>query len=85
LGVIIEGGIYKYFDLGQQGGHGACSSGFGGAALAADQHTTNARIDGIQDEGAFHALLTYNGGKWIDRGHSKTSGHLKLFATYILS
>jgi hypothetical protein len=70
VGVIVERRIHKDFDLGQQSGHSPRGGGFGGAALAADQYTPNARVDSIQNQGALHAFLANDSGKWIDRWHS---------------
>jgi hypothetical protein len=53
----------------QQGRQRARRSGFGRAALAANQHTADARVNRVQDQCALHAFLTNDGSKWIDDWH----------------
>jgi hypothetical protein len=55
--------------LGQQGGQGAGGGRLGGAAFAADQHAADLRVDGVQDQSAFHALLADDGGERVCVSH----------------
>ena len=64
-GVAGERTVGDHLDLGQQVGQGARRGGFGGAALAADQHAADRVADGIQDQGPLHALLADDGGERI--------------------
>jgi hypothetical protein len=57
VGVAIEPASLYDLQLGQQGRQGARRSGFGRATLATDQHAADLRVDGIEDERSFHALL----------------------------
>ena len=63
VGIAAEAAVGDHLDLGQQRGQGAGRGGLGRAALAADQHAADLRIDGVQDQGALHALLADDGGK----------------------
>ncbi len=55
--------------LGQQGGQGAGGGGLGRAAFAADQHAADAGVNGVEDQGAPHALLADDGSEGVDGGH----------------
>ena len=59
--VAVEAASLHDFELGQQGGQRTRRGRLGRAALAADQHAADLRVDGIQDQRAFHALLTDDG------------------------
>ena len=72
VGVAPEAAVSHHVDLGQEGGQGPGSSRFGGAAFPADEHAADARIHGVQDQGAAHALLADDGGKWINGRHRDT-------------
>ena len=75
-GIAGERAIGHHLDLGQERGQGARRGGLGGAALAADQHPADGVADGVQDQGALHALLADDGGERIrsDRWHRQCSG-----------
>ena len=60
-GVAGEGTVGHHRDLGQEIGQGARRGRLRGAALAADQHAADRVADGVQDQGALHALLADNG------------------------
>ena len=64
-GIAGERAVGHHLDLGQERGQGARRGGLGGAALAADQHAADAVADGVQDQGALHALLADDGGEGI--------------------
>ena len=51
-------------DLRQEEGQRARRGAFGGAALAAYQHPADLRMDGVQNQRAFHALLADDARKW---------------------
>ena len=53
----------------QQGSQGTRRRGFGRAAFAADQHAADLRVDGIEYQGALHALLSDDRGEWISLSH----------------
>ena len=65
-GVVGVGGIGDDFDIGEEGGEGASGGGFTGAALAADEDAADGHVDGVEDEGALHALLADDGGEGVD-------------------
>ena len=69
VGVAAEAAAAHGADLGQQGRQGARGGGLGGAALAADQHAADARVNGVEDQGAPHAFLSDDGSEGIDGGH----------------
>jgi hypothetical protein len=48
---------------------GQARGGLGRAAFSADQDSPDPGVYSIEDESAAHALLTNDGGKWIDCGH----------------
>ena len=69
VGVAAKAAIIDDFHFGEQGGQCTRRSGFCCAAFAADQHTADACVNGIQDERTSHALLSYNCSKWKNRWH----------------
>src|SRR5574338_1282211 len=69
LRIAAEAAVLDDLDVWQQGRQRACRRGFGGAALAADQHAANARIHSIKDQGALHALLADDSSKWVNGWH----------------
>ena len=69
VGVAAETAIGHDLHFGQQRGQRAGGGRLGGAALAADQHAADARVDGIQHQAAPHALLSDNRGEGEDDGH----------------
>jgi hypothetical protein len=56
-----EAAVLDDRDLGKEGGQGADRGGLGGAPLAADEHATDRRVDGVEDEGGLHRLLADQG------------------------
>jgi hypothetical protein len=69
LWVTVETATLNDFEFGQQCGQCAGRGRFGGAAFAANQHAANLRVDRVQNQGAFHAFLPYDCGKWICLSH----------------
>ncbi len=57
-----------HLDLREQPGQGSHGGGLGGAALTPDQHATDGRVDGVEDERRLHRLLAHQ------RGEGRTSG-----------
>jgi hypothetical protein len=53
----------------QQGSQSTRCRGLGGATFAADQHAADLRVDGVENESAFHALLSDDSGEWISLSH----------------
>jgi len=53
----------------QEGGQGTGGGRFCRSPFAADQYTADAGVDGIQNESAFHALLSNDGCKGKNGGH----------------
>jgi hypothetical protein len=69
FGIASEAAVVHNSDAWKKGGKRARRSGLGRAAFAADQHAADARINGIQYQGASHALLSNDGCKWVDGWH----------------
>ena len=68
-------------DLGQQRGQTANRRRLGGAALAANQHAANGRVDGVEHQRELHPLLPHDGGERIDRlvhGHIGSLAHTSI-------
>jgi hypothetical protein len=57
VGVAAEVAVGHHLDLRQEEGQGAGGRALGRAALAADQHAADLRVNGVEDQGALHALL----------------------------
>ena len=77
-GVAGERTIGHYRDLGQEIGQRARRGRLRSAALAADQHAADRVADGVQDQGALHALLADDGGERIgsDNRHVIAPGQI---------
>ena len=71
VGVAAEVAVGHDLDFGQQEGQGAGRRALGRAALAADQHAADLRMDGVEDERSLHALLADDGGKRENAWHQK--------------
>jgi hypothetical protein len=52
-----KGAVPHHLDIGQQGGERAGGGGLGRAALAANEHATDLRADGVEHQRPLHALL----------------------------
>ena len=78
MGIIGIGRISDHIHFREQERQGTGSGGFTRAAFATHQHTTDAHINRIQDEGAFHGGLPDDGGEGINRRsfHKKIIQHL---------
>ncbi len=70
VGIAAKVTVGHGADFRQQEGQGAGGRAFGRAALAADQHAADLRMDGIEDQRALHALLADDSGKRKDTWHS---------------
>ncbi len=69
LGSSLKGESAKTSIWGSRAAMARAAVDLAGAALAADQHAADAWVDSVQHQGAFHALLAYNGSKWINWRH----------------
>ncbi len=58
-----EAAALDHLDLREQPGESAHGGGLGGAALAPDQHATDGRVDGVEDERRLHRLLAHQRGE----------------------
>jgi hypothetical protein len=61
-----EAAAIDHLDLRKQPGEGSHGGGLGGAALAPDQHATDGRVDGVEDERHLHRLLAHQRGEGED-------------------
>ncbi len=75
VGIAAKVTVGHGADFGQQEGQGTGGGTFSRAALAADQHAADLRMDGIEDERALHALLADDCSKWKDTGHRFFCSH----------
>jgi hypothetical protein len=66
-GVTAKTAVSNHVDIRQQRCQSARCRAFGRATLAAYQNPANLRTDGVEDQGAFHALLSDDSGKWEDQ------------------
>ena len=69
IGVTAKAAVPHHAHVGQKGGQGAGGGGFGRAAFAANEHTAQARVDRVQNQGALHAFLPDDGSEGENWGH----------------
>jgi len=67
LGPAFEGTAGEYGNFREQGGQCSHGGGFRRPFLAPHQDSSDARIDGIEEQSQFHILLTQNGRKRKNR------------------
>src|SRR3990172_7999496 len=65
--IAAEAAIINDFHAGKQGRQCPRCGGFCSAAFTADQDAADAGVNSVQDEGASHALLSYDCSKWKNR------------------
>jgi hypothetical protein len=66
IGIATEAAIFYNANAGKQRCQRPGCGRFGSASFAADQNTSDAWIDGIQDQRPSHTFLTYNRCEWVN-------------------
>ena len=61
-----ESQSHENFNVWQQGRQCACRSRFCGTAFTPNQHSANALVNGVENQGPLHAFLSYDGGKGVN-------------------
>ena len=69
IGIAAEAAVLHHVDFGQQRRQRAGGGGLGRAALAANQHAADLRIDGVEHQRSFHSFLADDGRKGKNVAH----------------